>query len=196
MGAIRTISTAILVLAAVACGQPAATVSEAQAQPTTAAAPAAISAADRTAILRMLNLTANARGQVRNECDDMVTPQFITVELGGAVGTAVLFAIGGGPSMAGCYGDGPGLTLFKREGAAFRPMDLGKFLADLAWWGQHHGVDVSGLIRDFLERVRAVRPDSALPSAPDRCVVSPEACRPTDPCSRPGLGFPGDPPGR
>ena len=29
-------------------------------------------------------------------------------------------------------------------------MDLGKFLADLAWWGQHHGVDVSGLIRDFL----------------------------------------------
>lgn len=134
MRAIRTVSTAVLLLAAVACGQPAATVSEAQAQPTTAAAPAGVSAADRAAILRLMNLTANARGQVENECGERVTPQFIPVELGGAVGTAVLFAIGGGPNTAACYGDGPGLTLFKREGAAFRDIysSRGAFLVVLS----------------------------------------------------------------
>ena len=47
-------------------------------------------------------------------------------------------------------GDRVHLLDLDRTGLAEPAMDLGKFLADLAWWGQHHGVDVSGLIRDFL----------------------------------------------
>ena len=38
-----------------------------------------------------------------------------------------------------------------RTGLAEPAMDLGKFLADLAWWGHRHGVDVAGPVRDFLE---------------------------------------------
>jgi hypothetical protein len=44
----------------------------------------------------------------------------VTAELGGAAGAAQLAAIGGGPSMAACYGDGPDLHLMLRDGAGFR----------------------------------------------------------------------------
>ena len=107
------------VFALVACGQPAAT-SEAEAQ-TASTAATEVSAADRTAILRAAQLTADARGMVENECGEKVTPQLTPVDLGGAVGTAVLLAMSGGPNYASCYGDGPGLTMFKREGATWRP---------------------------------------------------------------------------
>jgi hypothetical protein len=76
--------------------------------------------ADRPAILSTLNLTADTSGKVMNECGDLVTPQFLPAELGGAVGTAVLFAIGGGPTMASCYGDGPDIHLLKREAGSWR----------------------------------------------------------------------------
>ncbi len=80
----------------------------------------AVAAADRAAILRALSLAADAKGQVENECGEKVTPQFLPAELGGAVGTAVVLAMGGGPNLASCYGDGPGLSLMKREGARWR----------------------------------------------------------------------------
>lgn len=83
-------------------------------------APPAVTAADRAAILRTQNLTPNARGQVKNACDELVTPKFLPADLGGAVGTAILFVMEGGPNTAACYGDGPDLHLMKREGAAFR----------------------------------------------------------------------------
>ena len=38
-----------------------------------------------------------------------------------------------------------------RSGLADPSMDLGKLLADLRWWGLHHGVDVAALIRGFLQ---------------------------------------------
>lgn len=76
--------------------------------------------ADWTAILETLRLSADAQGQVMNECGDRVTPQFLPAELGGRVGTAILFAIGGGPTMASCYGDGPDLHLFMRQAAGWR----------------------------------------------------------------------------
>ena len=38
-----------------------------------------------------------------------------------------------------------------RTGLAEPAMDLGKLLADLRWWGQHYSVDVTGLVRKFLE---------------------------------------------
>lgn len=74
----------------------------------------AISDADRAAILKTLELTADAKGQVLNECGDRVTPQLFSVDVGKAVGTAVLVAMSGGPSLATCYGDGPGLTLMRQ----------------------------------------------------------------------------------
>ena len=82
--------------------------------------PSALTDADRAAILGTQQLSADAQGQVMNECGDLTTPQFLPVELGGSVGTAILFAIGGGPTMAACYGDGPDLHLFVREAAGWR----------------------------------------------------------------------------
>ncbi len=76
--------------------------------------------ADQAAILATLRLSANAQGQVMNECGDRVTPQFLPAELGGGVGTAILFASDGGPTMAACYGDGPDLHLLMRQAAGWR----------------------------------------------------------------------------
>jgi hypothetical protein len=76
--------------------------------------------ADRAAILKTLGLKGNPKGQVMNACDELATPQFLPAELGGRAGTATLFAIGGGPKMASCYGDGPDLHLMVRDGAGWR----------------------------------------------------------------------------
>jgi hypothetical protein len=91
----------------------------AQAQSRTAATPGA-SPADRTSILRSMKIVADSRGQVENDCGERVTPRFQSADMGGAVGTAVLFVMEGGPNTASCYGDGPGLILLKREGAGWR----------------------------------------------------------------------------
>jgi hypothetical protein len=80
---------------------------------------AALTDADTAAILAAMNLTPNARGEVENECGEFITPKIEAVELGGPVGTAALLAMSGGPNTASCYGDGPGLTLFRRDGAAW-----------------------------------------------------------------------------
>ena len=108
----------------------------------TSAAPATpkqISDADRAAILQAAHLQANPQGQVKNECDDMVTPELRSLDLGPAVGTAVLLAMGGGPSSASCYGDGPGLTVFRRDGASWKEIysSRGGFLAVMR--EQHNG---------------------------------------------------------
>ncbi|MEZ5995419.1 MAG: hypothetical protein R3C25_06665 [Hyphomonadaceae bacterium] len=63
-------ASAFFVLAA--CGQAAAP-SEAEAQTA-----AAISPADQAA---MLGQSPNAQGQVENECGEMITPQFLNVDL-------------------------------------------------------------------------------------------------------------------
>jgi hypothetical protein len=113
----KAISASIF-FALAACGQAAAP-GEAEAQQQTAQG-AAASAADQAAILRMFSLSANASGQVMNECGELVTPQFLPAELGGTVGTATLFVMGGGPNTATCYGDGPDLHLIMRDGAGWR----------------------------------------------------------------------------
>lgn len=117
----HAISTSLIFILA-ACGQAAAPGS-AEAQPSAqSAAPAgaALTAADRTAMLGAIHARPDARGQVMNACDEKVTPQFGAVELGGAAGTAQLLVIPGGPNSATCYGDGPGdAHLFRRNGAAF-----------------------------------------------------------------------------
>lgn len=100
---------ALTFVALAACGGPVATADS-----------PAFTEADRAAILETRQLSANAQGQVMNECGDLVTPQFLPAELGGSVGTAILFAMGGGPTMASCYGDGPDLHLMMREATGWR----------------------------------------------------------------------------
>lgn len=107
---LRAIS-ALLVLAVVACGQAANAPAEAQ--------PTALTDADTAAILAAMNAAPNARGEVENECGEFITPKIEPVELGGPVGTAALLVMSGGPNTISCYGDGPGLTLFRRDGAAW-----------------------------------------------------------------------------
>lgn len=68
-----------------------------------------------------LQLTANASGQVKNACDEYVTPQIAAAELGGGVGRATLITLGGGPSMPSCYGmTGTMFYLLKAEGEGFK----------------------------------------------------------------------------
>ena len=123
--------SALVVLVLSACGQLAAT-GAAQAEPTTAATPA-VSPADHASVLRSMKIAADARGQVENDCGESVTPRFLPAEMGGQVGTAVLFVMEGGPNTASCYGDGPGLLLLKREGASWREIysSRGGYLAIL-----------------------------------------------------------------
>lgn len=137
----RALSTSLFFVLA-ACGQATAP-GNADAQPAAHAAPAAgaLTAADRTAILRAMNLTADRSGQVENACSEKVAPQFTAVDLGGAVGTAQLVIIPGGPNSASCYGDGPGdIHLIRRSGASFSEIHAlqGAFLAVLTT--NHGGV--------------------------------------------------------
>jgi hypothetical protein len=119
------IAAALLGLALTACDQSAVTADQGQAAtasngPAVATGSREITDADRAAILAVLGLSAEADGRVVNECGDAVVPSFLPAELGGSVGTAILFAIGGGPSLASCYGDGPDIHLFTRDGAGWR----------------------------------------------------------------------------
>jgi hypothetical protein len=104
-----TAATAPLILVLAGCGQP-----------PDAEDRRALTDADRAAVLSVLRLSANAEGQVLNECGELSMPQFLPAELGGSVGTAVLFAMPGGPTTASCYGDGPDLHLLKREATGWR----------------------------------------------------------------------------
>lgn len=140
------IATALGLVVA-ACGQGAPSAADAQTQAPAAqnaagAAPgAALAAADRTAILNAIHAAPDARGQVTNACDEKVAPQFIAVDLGGAVGTAQLVLIPGGPNSATCYGDGPGdMHVMRRTGATFSEIHTqqGAFLAVLTT--THNGV--------------------------------------------------------
>ncbi|WP_135211118.1 hypothetical protein [Vitreimonas flagellata] len=131
---IRTTLIASLVLALAACGD-AGTATNADAQPAqSAAANGAISDADKAAIFALLGMSPNPRGEVMNECGENSTPQFLSADLGGGAGTGILFAMGGGPTTASCYGDGSLLHLFVRDGARFREVysDRGGVLVIMA----------------------------------------------------------------
>jgi hypothetical protein len=115
----RTLLTAIAAFVLAACGQAAAP-SEADAQTGAAVATGDVTAAERTAILALLQMRANAQGQIQNECGDLVTPEFRPLDLGSGVGRAVAFIIGGGPSAAACYGDGPLIVVYRNAGGSWR----------------------------------------------------------------------------
>jgi hypothetical protein len=113
----RTLLTVIAAFVLGACGQAAAP-NEADAQ--TSVAVSDVTAAERAGILTALQMRANAQGQVENECGDLVTPEFRPLDLGSGVGRAVAFIIGGGPSAAACYGDGPLIVVYRNSGGAWR----------------------------------------------------------------------------
>lgn len=115
MRLIKAISVSVF-LALAACGQAAAP-SDADAQP---AATGEATAAEKSAILSALQMTANAQGQVENECGELVTPQFVTADVGPGVGRAIAFVIGGGPNFLSCYGDGPLVILYRNAGGGWR----------------------------------------------------------------------------
>lgn len=121
----RLVLAASVALMLAACSK--AGESDAQAQTQTApvtvttaeAASPGVGAADKAAILAANHLEANPLGLVRNECGDMVTPQFVPADVG--LGNTILFVMVGGPDGGyTCYGDGPDLHLMKKDGAAWR----------------------------------------------------------------------------
>lgn len=116
----KAISVSVF-FALAACGQAAApTDADAQTAAATATQSTEVSDADKAAILGAMQLSANAQGLVQNECGDMVTPQFFAIDLGAGVGRAVAFMIGGGASIASCYGDGPLTVIYRNTGGAWR----------------------------------------------------------------------------
>jgi len=141
------VSCGLVVLVTAACGQqrpPEKSVAETAGAATTTA-PATpgtagqVSDPDRAAVLKAAGLQANPQGLVKNECDEWVTPQLRPLDLGPTGGTAILLGMGGGPNQASCYGDGPGLTVFRRDGASWKPIysSRGGFLAVMR--EQHNG---------------------------------------------------------
>ncbi|MBL9075143.1 hypothetical protein [Tabrizicola sp.] len=100
---------------------------------------AAQAAPDAVEVAASLGLKAEG-GQVINACDEAVTPTLTPVELGGAVGTAQLLVIPGGPSTLTCYGDIPGdMHLLVADGAGWRSIfNGGGFLIVMP--GSHDGV--------------------------------------------------------
>ncbi len=83
-------------------------------------ASAAHAAPDAAELAASVGLKA-AGGQVINACDEAVTPLLTPVDLGGAVGTAQLLVIPGGPNTASCYGDNPGdMYLLVPDGAGWK----------------------------------------------------------------------------
>lgn len=137
MRAFKAISFSV-VLALAACGQAAAP-ADADAQTAAASATGEATDAEKSAILAALSLTANAQGQVQNECGDMVTPQFTPVDLGAGVGRTIAFVIGGGPSAAACYGDGPLVALYRNAGGSWREIYMVRGSMVIVLSTQHSG---------------------------------------------------------
>lgn len=91
--------------------------------PATGSAPPVLAPDKLKAAFASLQLTANAGGQVKNACDEYVTPQVAAAELGGSVGRATLITLGGGPGQPSCYGmTGTVFYLLKAEGEGFKPI--------------------------------------------------------------------------
>ena len=94
--------------------------------PAAGSAPPVLAPEKLKAAFASLQLTANAGGQVKNACDEYVTPQVAAAELGGSVGRAALITLGGGPSMPSCYGmTGTVFHLLKSEGDTFKTIFTG-----------------------------------------------------------------------
>lgn len=91
---------------------------------------APVSAEERAAMIAALQLREAPGGMVMNECEEPVEPGIYPTDLGGAVGRALLFVMGGGPNTASCYGmTGMQFHLFRKNGAAWERIfsDFGSF---------------------------------------------------------------------
>jgi hypothetical protein len=97
--------------------------------------------AEKAAILSALRLQADAQGQVLNECSDMVMPQFIVADLGAGPGRVVAFVIGGGASIASCYGDGPLVVLYRNTDGGWREIYQNRGGGIIVLSTQHNGAN-------------------------------------------------------
>jgi hypothetical protein len=116
---IKTILIPALALALLACG-PGQNASNAapEASGASGGATQAISDAERNGVLSAMHMQADAQGLVENECGDKVTPGLTLADVG--LGRTILVSMGGGASMASCYGDGPGLWLMQPNSSGYR----------------------------------------------------------------------------
>jgi hypothetical protein len=120
-------------LALIACSPAAA--------PGDASAQTALTDADKAAILTTLSLSANAQGQVENECGERVTPQYVPTDLGSGVGRAVAFVIGGGPNTVSCYGDGSLVQLMRWDGSSWREIYMNRGGSMIVLPTTHHNAN-------------------------------------------------------
>lgn len=80
----------------------------ASAEKTAASAPATelapVTAEERALMIAALRLQEAPGGKVVNDCSEAIDPGLHAVDMGGAVGRALLFVMGGGPNSLTCYG--------------------------------------------------------------------------------------------
>lgn len=96
-------------------------------RPAAEPAPATLDAKQREAAYRSLELPSAGDGQVLNACDEIVRPDVLAAELGGAVGRAYLIVVHGGPEVRTCYGmSGMAIHLIKPAGGSFRTLYSGR----------------------------------------------------------------------
>lgn len=98
-----------------------------------AADPSIVTADERAAAIAALGLQAESGGKVMNDCGEAIEPGVHAVDLGGAVGRALLVVMSGGPNTISCYGmTGMQFFLLRNEGGwtqifadfgHFAPMD-------------------------------------------------------------------------
>jgi hypothetical protein len=78
---------------------------------------------ERAAIFTTLELASVGSNQVINACDEAITPALYSVQLGGAVGTAVLVVLSGGDNNPSCYGmTGMEITLLKASDVGYKTL--------------------------------------------------------------------------
>lgn len=106
--------------------------------------PSRLSDADKAEIFRALQLMSDAQGRVVNDCNEVVTPRLIAVDLGEAIGVAQLIIIPGGPNTAGCYGDVPGdMHLLMRDDMRFRVIFSGRGYIGVLSSGYNDAPDIA-----------------------------------------------------
>lgn len=90
----------------------------------------AVSDEERMLALAALGLDHDPDGQTINDCGEAVEPDVHAIDMGGAVGRALLIVMKGGPTTAACYGDtGMKFFLMKQDGENYKTVasDMGHF---------------------------------------------------------------------
>lgn len=86
----------------------------------------ALAAPDAAELGVALGIKIGDGGTIENACGEVVETSVTAIDFGGAVGTAWLLLIPGGPNTLTCYGDVPGdMYLAVADGATYREVFAG-----------------------------------------------------------------------